>query len=69
MDRTSQRPTPFVGRAAELATLRQAWRHVEAGKPQFLIWTADTGLGKTRLVQAFYEWLSTHRDARDPDGY
>ncbi|MCG6939722.1 MAG: tetratricopeptide repeat protein [Thiohalocapsa sp.] len=69
MDRTSQRPTPFVGRAAELATLRQAWQHVEAGKPQFLIWTADTGLGKTRLVQAFYEWLSTHRDARDPDGY
>jgi hypothetical protein len=62
-------PSPFVGRDAELARLRAAWDQVTAGEPRFLVWTADTGLGKTRLVQAFYEWLSTQRDARDPDGY
>ncbi|WP_058555684.1 AAA family ATPase [Thiohalocapsa sp. ML1] len=69
MDNTAPPQTPFVGRQAELATLQQAWDRAAAGAPQFLVWTADTGLGKTRLVQAFYAWLSTQRDAREPEGY
>ncbi|WP_295886627.1 AAA family ATPase [uncultured Thiohalocapsa sp.] len=70
MDKTQPPPTtPFVGRTEELALLQQTWDEVAAGEPRFLVWTADTGLGKTRLVQAFYEWLSTERHARDPHGY
>lgn len=66
---TGPTPTPFVGRGQELKRLQDAWDQAAAGNPKFLIWTADTGLGKTRLVQAFFEWLSTERDARDPNGY
>lgn len=69
MNGTGQQPTPFVGRTAELELLQQTWQRVETGEPQFLVWTADTGLGKTRLVQAFFEWLSTERDATEPAGY
>lgn len=49
----------FVGREEELAKLKSIWREVKNGTPQVVNYIADTGLGKTRLIQAFYEWLST----------
>ena len=59
----------FVGRRAELEHLRGAWRRAHDGDPQLVVLLAETGMGKTRLVQAFYSWLSQTQDAPDPDGY
>jgi DNA-binding SARP family transcriptional activator len=41
---------PFVGRAAELASLRQAW---EAGQGAVVVVAGDAGMGKTRLAARF----------------
>jgi WD40 repeat protein len=64
-----QRAGPFVGRDQELRILQDAWARVIQGHPQFVTLLGDTGLGKTRLVQAFYGWLSRNQDAPDPNGY
>jgi hypothetical protein len=46
---------PFCGRETELAALEDAWRAVRAGGgPRAVVLLGDRGLGKTRLVQAFY---------------
>lgn len=50
---------PFVGREAELTTLRNAWADIIVGDPRFLVLVGHAGCGKTRLLQAFYAWLST----------
>lgn len=48
-------PAPFCGRERELAALDAAWRAVRAGEgPRAVVLLGDRGLGKTRLVQAFY---------------
>jgi tetratricopeptide (TPR) repeat protein len=52
----------FLGREEELRWLRTAWELAAQGKPQFRVITAESGYGKTRLVQAFYTWLSTECD-------
>lgn len=51
----------FVGRTAEMELLKTAWREIDGDNPgpRVINVIADTGVGKTRLVQAFYEWLST----------
>ena len=49
----------FVGRTNELKQIQSCWANVCQGQPQVINLIADTGVGKTRLVQAFYEWLST----------
>lgn len=49
----------FIGREKELNNLISIWQQACQGKPQIVNLVADTGLGKTRLIQAFYEWLST----------
>ena len=62
----------FVGRDRELHWLIDAWRHAKTGNPQFLVLLAESGLGKTRLVQEFYRWLSRNEDppsAEAPQGY
>ncbi|MBN8499569.1 MAG: SEC-C domain-containing protein [Sphingomonadales bacterium] len=41
----------------------------KAGKPQVVAIIAESGLGKTRLVQEFYSWLSITEDARGGNGY
>ena len=58
----------FVGRDEELSWLQEAWERVVAGEPQLRILRGESGLGKTRIVQAFYAWLS-RRDVADPHGY
>ena len=53
----------FCGRDNDLDYLREAWRIVtEENTLQVVTLLAESGLGKTRLVQEFYSWLAqTHR--------
>ena len=57
----------FVGRKTELDWLISAWQQVKQGRPQFLVLLAETGLGKTRLVQELYRWLQRNEDPSQPD--
>ncbi|MFE1014847.1 AAA family ATPase [Streptomyces sp. NPDC058794] len=43
----------FVGRAAELATLNDAFVRAAAAEPQALLLGGEAGVGKTRLVEEF----------------
>jgi len=56
----------FVGREEELKLLHDAWGKAKDGKPQFVTFLAETGVGKTRLVQHFYAELTKEED---PDHY
>ena len=57
---------PFLGRETELEALEAAWRAVRAGEgPRAVVLLAERGLGKTRLVQAFYERVVAQAQ---PDG-
>ncbi len=47
---------PLTGRAAELATLGDAWQRVRAGAGQCVGVVGDAGIGKSRLV---YEFLTS----------
>lgn len=59
----------FVGREDDLAILKQAWSKAKGGSPQVVAIVAESGLGKTRLVQEFYSWLSTTEDGIGDEGY
>jgi len=61
----------FCGREAEMAALQDAWAKVSAPEPtpQVVALIGESGLGKTRIVQEFYGWLSTHVDGVGEDGY
>lgn len=61
----------FCGRHAEMAALLDAFESVSAPspQPQLVLLLAESGLGKTRLVQEFYNWLSTNMDGVGGDGY
>ena len=47
----------FVGRSAELTTLRQQWDSAVAGNGGFIMVTGEPGAGKTTLVKTFVESL------------
>src|SRR5205085_11600970 len=52
-------PVVFVGREAELSRLEQAYEQsVAAGSPRLVTIVGDPGVGKTRLVREFWQWLS-----------
>lgn len=53
-----QSPNIFLGREAELTKLMDAWDRVEQGNPQWIAIVAESGVGKTRLVQEFYRQLA-----------
>lgn len=40
----------FAGRAEELSTLIDAWKHAAAGTPRVILVSGEPGIGKTRLV-------------------
>jgi class 3 adenylate cyclase/predicted ATPase len=50
--------TRFVGRDAEIETLRQALEHARAGHGQTVAVVGEPGVGKSRL---FYEFTHSHR--------
>jgi hypothetical protein len=52
LDVTSpQQRTPFVGREAELAVLRERLAQVRQGMGQMVLLSGEAGIGKSRLVQ------------------
>jgi Fe-S-cluster containining protein len=56
----------FFGRKQEIEYLTSIFQKVKQGQPQFVVISADTGIGKTRLIQEFYHFLSKNED---PNGY
>ncbi|MBV9850860.1 MAG: hypothetical protein JO250_14400 [Armatimonadetes bacterium] len=60
---------PLLGREDDLNILKDAWKRAHDGDPQFLVLLAESGFGKTRLVQEFYGWLSRTYDDAGPTGY
>jgi tetratricopeptide (TPR) repeat protein len=61
----------FCGRQSEMALLREAFDRIAGPdpEPQVLVLLAESGLGKTRIAQEFYQWLSTSIDVAGPGGY
>jgi tetratricopeptide (TPR) repeat protein len=53
----------LVGREAELAYLHQAWRDVAGGAPVVVHVSGSSGMGKTRVVQAFLDDAGRPRSA------
>jgi DNA-binding SARP family transcriptional activator len=41
---------PMVGRAADLAALREAWDRARSGTPTYAVLTGEPGIGKSRLA-------------------
>jgi len=60
-DPRTREPTPagFVGRSAELGRLRQLWETAKHGQRQVGFVTGEAGIGKTTLVDAFLDSLTT----------
>ena len=59
----------FVGRDADLRVMQAAWDDARQGTPRVLALVAESGFGKTRLAQEFYNWLSVTQDGREGAGY
>jgi tetratricopeptide (TPR) repeat protein len=55
--------TPLVGRERELATLRERFREVKAGRGQVVGLTGEAGIGKSRLVSEFRRALAQASEA------
>jgi class 3 adenylate cyclase/tetratricopeptide (TPR) repeat protein len=55
--------TPLVGRERELATLRERFREVKAGRGQVVGIAAEAGMGKSRLVLEFRRALAQGSEA------
>jgi class 3 adenylate cyclase/tetratricopeptide (TPR) repeat protein len=51
----------FVGRFHELALLLERWELAKAGEGQAILLSGEAGIGKSRLVQAFCEKLSSEQ--------
>lgn len=50
--------TPYVGREAELEQLQAVWERVKSGQGEVVLVSAEAGLGKSRLVQAFQQQIA-----------
>ena len=46
---------PFVGRAQEMGLLLDRWRLAQQGEGQAVLLTAESGMGKSRLIEALFE--------------
>src|SRR5262249_1419937 len=51
--------TPLVGRAHEVALLRERWVQVQAGQGHIVVLTGEAGIGKSRLVQVVKDEMSS----------
>jgi|GEM_PF-1745747 len=60
----------FLGRNKELEELHNAWDEVKSGKgPRFVVIVAESGYGKTALVQEFYRRIALEENEPDGVGY
>ena len=72
---SAENPLPwsevFSGRAAELRQLADAWERVQYPQPdpQVVVLLAESGLGKTRLVQEFFARISAEQGADEETSY
>lgn len=49
---------PFVGRQGELNMLLDRWQMAQGGEGQVVMVSGEAGIGKSRLVQAFYDRIA-----------
>jgi class 3 adenylate cyclase len=56
--------TPLIGRDEELELLRRRWAQVKAGSGQVVLISAEGGIGKSRLAEAFRQSLETEPHTR-----
>jgi len=59
-----QKLLPFVGRQGELNMLLDRWETAQGGEGQVVMVSGEAGIGKSRLVQAFYEKISGQQYTR-----
>ena len=60
----------ILGRNRELGVLHNAWSEVKSGKgPQFVVIVAESGYGKTALVQEFYRRIALEENGVGGGGY
>jgi class 3 adenylate cyclase/predicted ATPase len=50
--------TPFVGRETEVEQLFARWTRALAGEAQFVVVSAEAGMGKSRLLQVLHEGVA-----------
>jgi hypothetical protein len=56
--------TPLIGREEELGLLRQRWHQAQAGEGQVCLLAGEPGIGKSRLMQTFYERMAAEPHIR-----
>jgi hypothetical protein len=62
----------FCPRPAEMAALQAAYEaaaDTRSPRPGVIVLLSESGLGKTRLLQEFFHWLSTTKDGAGDAGY
>jgi len=60
----------FLGRQQELDQLHHNWNEVKSGRgPRFVAIVAESGYGKTRIIQEFYSRLVRDSSGPDSGGY
>ena len=54
----------FVGRSAEVDALIERWEQAKAGKGQLVLLSGEAGIGKSRIVDVFYERMAAEPHVR-----
>jgi len=53
------RQSQFVGRGQEVGLLQDRWDHAASGEGQLVLLSGEAGIGKSRIIDAFFERLAT----------
>src|SRR5579863_6828579 len=56
--------SPFVGRTQEMGLLLDRWHLARQGEGQAIVLTAESGMGKSRLVEALFERIGAEPHRR-----
>jgi class 3 adenylate cyclase/tetratricopeptide (TPR) repeat protein len=56
--------TPMIGREREIELLEGCWRRATAGEGQVVLIRGEPGIGKSRIIQSFYERISNEPHRR-----
>jgi len=55
--------SPMVGREKELQSLKEKWTQAKNGKGNLVLINGEAGIGKTRLVDSFEQWINEESGA------